>query len=468
MFTESKSSIFCLVSAHTDSHQHTAKPGSYALNMPHIAFVPFTGLRVRERAMLQLGMRLPGLKKRAEALAGLPALGLLTLAGMTPDTWTCSYHPSADSESLVDNVVATKPDLIAVSALTASVIEAYAICDQMKVLNLPTVIGGLHATVLPEEAAAHATSVCIKDGESSWLRILDDAANGTLQPIYKPYKAFNLDHSPNPRFNLLGKKSPQRWTIQTQRGCPWACEFCGASRLLGPARFKPVQRIAEELALIGGLDSSPWVELADDNTLAGRKDSFELLETIAAANIKYFTESDWRIGEDPKMVQALADSGCVQVLVGIESPAHIYPGMGKKETEPQRMLDAIDTIQASGIVVNGCFIAGADGETDHSLDSMATFINESNLAEVQLTLQTPFPGTGLYRRLKKAGRLLPDRDWSYYTLFDVVHQPDCMSVEQLEAGFLRTISSVFSGSAAAKRTSLRRKIWTSKRRNAND
>ena len=131
------------------------------------------------------------------------------------------------------------------------------------------------------------------------------------------------------------------------------------------------------------------------------------------------------------------------------------------------MMDAIDAIQSEGVVVNGCFIAGADGETDAKLDSMATFINQSNLAEVQLTLQTPFPGTGLYRRLKKEGRLLADRDWSHYTLFDVVHQPDSMSVEQLEAGFLRTISSVFSEEASAKRTSLRRKVWTHKRRRAH-
>ena len=432
--------------------------------MPHVAFVPFTGLRVREQEMLRLGMRLPGLRKRAEALAGLPALGLLTLAGMTPEHWSCSYHPSADAKSLAEEIVATAPDLVAVSALTASVMEAYEFCDSMKRHGLPTVIGGLHATVLPDEASLHATSVCVGDGESSWIRILRDAEDDNLQPVYKPDRAFNLNNSPSPRFDLLGNKSPQRWTIQTQRGCPWACEFCGASRLLGPARFKPIQRIAEELALIGALDSSPWIELADDNTLAGRDDSMELLEVIGSANIKYFTESDWRIGNDPALVKALADSGCVQVLVGIESPFHVYPGMGKKETETQRMMEAIDVIQSAGIVVNGCFIAGADGETDKKLDAMADFICRSNLAEVQLTLQTPFPGTGLYRRLKKSGRLLAGRDWSWYTLFDVVHQPDSMTVEGLEAGFRRTLLTVFSEVASAKRAQLRRNIWKSKRR----
>jgi len=434
--------------------------------MPHVAFVPFTGLRVREREMLAMGMTLPGLRQRAEALSALPALGLLTLAGMTPEHWTCSYHPSSETDTLVADVAAMKPDLVAVSALTASVIEAYGFCDSLKSLQIPTVIGGLHATVLPNEAANHATSVCVGDGEASWGNILKDAERGDLQDIYRPAKPFDLSQSPLPRFDMLQSSSvskvqaPQRWTIQTQRGCPWACEFCGASRLLGPARFKPTSAVGAELKEIAKLDHSPWVELADDNTLAGRKDSFELLREIQSAKIKYFTESDWRIGENPDLVKALADSGCVQVLVGIESLTFRYPGMGRKQTELKQMCDAIDVIQDAGIVVNGCFIVGADGETNQSLDTMTEFINESSLAEVQLTLQTPFPGTGLYRRFEKESRLLKDRDWSWYTLFDVVFQPDQMSVEELEAGFRRVIQDVFSNETSARRSSLRRKIWT--------
>ena len=100
--------------------------------MPHVAFVPFTGLRVRERELLELGMTLPGLKDRADAVAGLPALGLLTLAGMTPPNWSCSYHPSAETDSLVADVLETKRDLVAVSALTASALEAYEFSDSIR------------------------------------------------------------------------------------------------------------------------------------------------------------------------------------------------------------------------------------------------------------------------------------------------------------------------------------------------
>lgn len=427
--------------------------------MPHVALVPFTGLRVREQEMLKLGMRLPGLKKRADALAGLPALGLLTLAGMTPENWTCSYHPSSDSKSLLKDVRSTNPDLVAVSALTASVMEAYRFCDALKSDGIQTVIGGLHATVLPDEAAEHATAVCVGDGEASWLTILKDAQQNSLQPIYRPTKPIALADSPMPRFELQGRKIPQRWTIQTQRGCPWACDFCGASRLLGPARYKTVGQIANELNAIRALDTTPWIELADDNTFAGRKDSIEMLDVIREAGIYYFTESDWRIGEDPDLVKALARSGCVQVLIGVESLGFRYSGMGRKGAELSRMMAAVDRLQDAGIVVNGCFIAGAEGETDQSLDRMAQFINESSFAEVQLTLQTPFPGTGLYRRMKRENRLLADRDWSYYTLFDVVYEPDQMSVVDLEAGFRRTLQTVFGPVASAKRGSQRRKVW---------
>ncbi|MFT5300175.1 MAG: radical SAM superfamily enzyme YgiQ (UPF0313 family) [Mariniblastus sp.] len=431
--------------------------------MPHVAFVPFTGLRVREPEMLALGMTLPGLRTRAEALSGLPALGLLTLAGMTPDHWTCSYHPTSETESLVEDVRQTNPDLVAVSALTASILESYEFCDSMNQLRIPTVIGGLHATVLPEEAARHATSVCVKDGESSWLQILDDCETNSLKRIYSPAKPFDLANSPLPRFDLLdcnGKRKPQRWTVQTQRGCPWACEFCGASRLLGPARFKPTQNLAQEFAAIHQHDATPWIELADDNTLAGRTDPLELLQTIGEANIKYFTESDWRVGEDPAIVKALAESGCVQILIGVESLTFKYPGMGRKLPELERVAVAIEALQDAGIVVNGCFIVGADGETDASLDTMAEFMLKSSLAELQVTLQTPFPGTGLYKRLKKSNRILSARDWSYYTLFDVVFQPDTMNVAQLETGFRRLMKNVFSVEASAKRASLRRRTWS--------
>jgi radical SAM superfamily enzyme YgiQ (UPF0313 family) len=426
--------------------------------MAHVAFVPFTGLRVGETEMLAFGMSLPGLQDRGHALQELPALGLLTLAGMLSDEWTCSYHPSARTGSLFEDILATDPTLVAVSALTASIDEAYALCDQFRRLSIRTIVGGLHVTALPEEALLHADAVCVGDGESVWLEILIDVASGNLKSVYRSTEPFDLRQSPIPRFDLIPLPSIPRWTLQTQRGCPWACEFCGASRLLGPARFKPVDRIDRELAELHQMDDSPWIEFADDNSFAGRSDSIELLQMIERHSIRYFTESDWRIGENPKLVDALARSGCMQVLVGFESLPFCYSGMGKKDAQFERMLDAVRVIQDHGIVVNGCFILGADGETNRSMDHLVSFLAESPMAEIQITLQTPFPGTQLYRRLKKQGRLL-DRSWSYYNLFEVVFTPDKLNPSELESGFRHVLSEVFGQTASSNRTRLRHEVW---------
>jgi len=153
--------------------------------MPHIVFVPFIGFRVREDEMRELGMSLPGFKQRAAAIAELPALGLLTLAGMLPESWTCRYHgaPSAN-EGVIEQILAEQPDLVAVSALTASIEEAYRFCQRVREAGVPVAMGGLHATVCAEEASSYCDAVVMGEGEAVWRELLADAALGPLRPIY--------------------------------------------------------------------------------------------------------------------------------------------------------------------------------------------------------------------------------------------------------------------------------------------
>jgi radical SAM superfamily enzyme YgiQ (UPF0313 family) len=428
--------------------------------MPHVALVPFTGFRVREEEMRELGMTLPGLRQRAAAIGQLPALGLLTLAGMTPEPWTCSYHETARwDEDSAEQILAERPSLVAVSALTASVEEAYRFSARVRQNGTPVVIGGLHATACSEEARTHCDSVVVGEGEPVWHDVLADAEAGCLKPVYRAHTPFDLSSAPVPRFSLLGSKQRPRLTLQTQRGCPFACDFCGASRLLSPFQEKPVDNIRQELEAITALCPHPILELADDNTFAGSRPPGPLLDALARFGVRYFTEADWRLGERPDVLNGLAASGCLQVLVGIESLVFRHPGMGLKEAELARVMAAIQGIQEAGVAVIGCFIVGCDGETRRSIDRLAQFILDSQLADVQLTLQTPFPGTALYRRLQRAGRLLPGRGWSYYSLFDVTYQPDLLSVSELEAAFREVVCTVFSEQAAARRNEIRKTIW---------
>lgn len=432
--------------------------------MPHVTFIPLVGVRVREEELLALGMTLPGLGPRAAAVGQLPALGLLTLAGILPAEWTCGYLPAEScDEALVDRVLGERPTLVAISALTASIDEAYSLCRRLRHYQLPVVLGGLHVTACSEEASQHADSVVIGEGEAVWPQVLADAAAGALRPVYRASAAASMPAWPLPRFDLLGE-APPRYTLQTQRGCPLACDFCGASRLLGKFREKPAAAIRRELAAITSRTARPLVELADDNTFAGSRDPQELFDALSAAKARYFTEADWRIGERPAVLAGLADSGCAQVLMGIESLVFRYPGMGAKQSELCRIMEAVERVQNSGVPVNGCFIVGAEGETRASLERLAGFIRESPLAEVQLTLQTPFPGTGLYWRLREQGRLLPNRDWSHYTLFDVTYHPDSMTATELEKGFREVVQAVFSQEAANRRGRIRREILRRRKR----
>ncbi len=427
---------------------------------PHVALVSFTGFRIREEEMLELGMTLPGLKGRAEAIGRLPSLGLLTLAGMTPPAWTCSYHEQGvETDSLLERVLAENPTLVAISALTASINDAYLFCGRIKQAGVFVVLGGLHATTRPQEASRHCDAVVIGEGEPVWHQLLADARSGELKQSYRARLAFDLANAPIPRFDLLGSKRRSRLTLQTQRGCPLACEFCGASRLLGPFREKPVAGIERELSEVARLSGRHIVELADDNTFAGNRDLDSFFETLAASGVRYFTEVDWRVGVRPEVVERLAGSGCVQVLVGVESLAHSYRGMGAKRAEPSVIMDALSAIQQTGVAVNGCFVVGSDGETRKSIEELGRFILESDLADVQLTLQTPFPGTALYHRLDASGRLLPDRDWSYYTLFDVTYQPQAMCPDELQRAFVALVRRVFDEEASQRRSSIRRAVW---------
>lgn len=431
--------------------------------MPHAALVCLSGFRVRQHEMIALGMNLPGLNSRAGAIGALPGLGLLTLAGLTPGHWTQSYHDAATvTDALIQELVASRPSLVAISALTASINEAYTLSDRLRAEGVRTVIGGLHATSCPDEALPHTDAVVAGDGEPVWADVLRDALSSAPPRVHRAATPFDLAHAPVPRFDLLGAALRPRFTLQTSRGCPLACEFCGASRLLGPFREKPVERIEEELAALRTLSRRPMLELADDNTFAGKRDSSALLGALRRSGCRYFTEADWRVGERPELLEQLAASGCVQVLIGMESPFQTPKGMGGKLAPRSRIMDAAAKIQEAGVAVIGCFIVGCDGETHESIHSLGEFLIDAPLADVQLTLQTPFPGTALLDRLRRSGRLLPDRGWESCTLFDVMYRPDPMSAEELQSAFHSLVKFVFAAEPARKRMETRQRIWANR------
>jgi radical SAM superfamily enzyme YgiQ (UPF0313 family) len=423
-----------------------------------IALVALSGVRTESPELAALGMSLPGFAPRAQAIAAMPSLGLLTLAGMTPpDRFDVTYHEVDGLDGLEE---LPDCDLAAVSALTARAKDAYRLAARFRERGTRTVVGGLHATVLPEEAERHFDSVVVGEGELTWPALLRDAERGTLARRYAPRRGeqFDLRHAPRPRLDLADPDRYDRLPVQTARGCPWRCDFCASSILLAQRyRVKPVAKVLEEVRAIKRLRHRPFVELADDNTFVRKRHSRELMRALAEeGGVRWFTETDVAVADDEELLALMRQAGCVQVLIGLESPTGPpLAGVELRRDWKRRRLDsyrdAIERIQAHGIAVNGCFVLGLDGGSRADAEAIAAFVVESGLHEVQITVATPFPGTPLYARLALEGRLLDPTAWERCTLFDVNFRPRAMSVAELERSLVELAGRLYSGEAKAAR-----------------
>ena len=405
-----------------------------------IGLVAMSGIRACDAELLRLGLTLPGFVERSKTIASLPSLGLLTLAGMTPPEHTVSYLEVPDIQQLPS--LPAGFDLVAISSYSAQIAEAYELAQRYKEAGVPAVLGGPHVTCLPEEAGRYCDSVVIGEGESVWLDVLADCQASRLCKTYGSHQGdFDLAQAPMPAFELLDIAKYNRLTVQTSRGCPHRCEFCASSVLLADRyKQKPAGKVLAEIERILEIWKHPFIEFADDNTFVNKAYWKDLLPAIQGKRIKWFAETDLSVAEDDQLLDLMRQTGCAQVLVGLESPTlcaldGLETRSNWKHTHWSRYKDAIRNIQSHGITVNGCFVIGLDGHDKTIFDQVFEFVRDAELFEVQITIQTAFPGTLLYDRLKREERILEDGAWHKCTLFDVNYRPKQMSPQELASGF---------------------------------
>ena len=423
-----------------------------------LGLIAMSGVRAHNEELTRLGLTLPGFVERNKIIASLPSLGLLTLAGMTPDEVDLDYVEVDDIAEI--DTLRGDFDAVAISSFSAQIKEAYTLADRFRRANVIVILGGLHVTARPEEALQHADSIVIGEGEPVWPQLIRDLARRMLQPMYDSRGApFNLGSSPMPGFEMLDTERYNRLTVQTQRGCPFDCEFCAASIRLSPTfRVKPVDRVIAEIRRIKEIWPKPFIEFADDNTFANKKHAKKLLRALILEDIRWFTESDISLAKDNELLGLMRDSGCAQVLIGLESTTRaglhgIEQKSNWKEKQINSYISAIEKIQSHGISVNGCFVLGLDDTDLDSFQKVRDFVKESGLYEVQITIQTPFPSTPLYDRLLREGRLLDETAWELCTLFDVNFRPNGMTVSELEDNFLWLAKELYSADATRARRS---------------
>ncbi len=344
------------------------------------------------------------------------------------------------------------PDLVVIAGVrTFAAPAAYDIGDYFLKRGIPVVIGGIHPSVLPEEAGAHSTSVVIGEGEGVWPRVIRDFLEDNLQPSYCGFPCGPLVISREARdvaYHLRysrGNRGLILETIQITKGCPHGCEFCSVSEFSGrTTRRKPIDEAIEELKTLGKL-----IIFVDDNPFTCREYAEEFLARMAPLRKLWFSQISVKTAQDKQLLRLAARAGCKCLACGIESVETQQSKGGNFSVRNYK--EAISNIHEAGIWPAGTFIFGFDGEGPGIFQRTLEFCRETKLLFAGFHILTPYPGTSLHRRLDSEGRILTS-DWSQYTTREVVYQPIGMSAKELREGFQRSCRNFYAIAPSLQRT----------------
>lgn len=420
-----------------------------------IGMIALSGVRAESEELNRFGREMPAIRERANAIAAMPSLSLLTLAALTPAEVDVEYHEVPDVDA--PGALPAGLDLVAIATQSAQVFQAYRVADRYRVMGVPVVMGGIHVSTLPEEALRHCASVVVGEAEAVWGRVVEDARCGRLARVYRGTGEFDLRASPMPRFELADPEKYNRFPVQTCRGCPHRCDFCASSILLTRGyKLKPIGQVIEEVREIKRVSGRSFVEFADDNSFCSRAHAKAMLRALADEDVHWFTECDISVAQDEELLELMREAGCREVLIGLESPTEegldgVELRRNWKLKQACRYEEAVRRIQSKGIGVNGCFVLGLDGQTPAVFDAVYDFTDRTSLFDVQITVMTAFPGTLLHERLSREGRIIEDRAWHKCTLFDVNVRPTGMTVEELRKGFMDLARRVYDPAFVADR-----------------
>ena len=385
----------------------------------------------------------------------LPPLGLACVAALTPRHWNIEVvDENIEPFSLRD------ADLVGLTAMTSNAPRAYEIAALCRAKGIKTAMGGIHASIMYDEAARFVDAVVIGEAESVWASLLHDFENGALKRFYRGEHT-SLEKLSPPRRDLYPAKYKIRNPVQTARGCPMDCEFCSVTTFNGGKyRQRPVVEVLDELQSI----RSRLVYFVDDNVLgcgeAAEQRAIRLFRGMEerGLNKRWACQAGIDFASNPEVLLSAQKAGCAAVFIGFESlNEEVLHGMHKVRNlrvHAGNYRDVVKRIHDHGIAVVGAFTFGNDGDGKDVFPRTTEFLLDSKVDAQQLTVLTPLPGTRLYTRLLQEGRLLRTNypgDWRHYDFTDVVFAPKRMSVDELKEG----VAGVYRHTTS-RATSLRR------------
>lgn len=384
----------------------------------------------------------------------LPALGLLKVASLTPPDWEVV---------IVDEKVETldldqHADLVGITAMTPVVNRGYRIADHFRSRGIPIVMGGMHVSKLPDEALQHCDSVVVGEAEDLWDKLLADQERGELKKIYRHENGYpSLDRRPLSNWDLYRDKGylPVHF-VETTRGCPFNCDFCSVtSSFGGKFRNRSVDDVEQEIAGLklfdGMMTLKNVVFFTDDNIISSKQHARELFTRMKPYNLKWLGQTSVEMAQDTETLKLCRESGCMGLLVGFESlSSETLGSVSKGFNKPQQYIDLVNKLHDHGIGVDGSFVFGFDTDDEGVFDRTVEFIIKAKIDVCYFSILTPYPGTALYDKMEREGRII-DRDWSNYNTHKVVFQPKLMTPERLMDGYFSALRDCFTWPAIIKR-----------------
>ena len=385
--------------------------------------------------------------KRYSSLACLEPKALSLLAGLTP--------PEVKVVAVDDRFEAIPYDdpwdLVALSVGTFEARRAYHIARRFRARGVKVAMGGYHPTLCPDEAAQHADAVAVGEAEGLWPRMVEHTRRGALRRRYTHDSPPDLAGVLPRREIFSAKRYLPMNVVQFGRGCHHACDFCCIKAFYGRTiRHRPVKDVVNELRA----DGRRQVLFADDNLAADRGRLEELLHAITPLGLRWSGQLSMDQLQDPRLLDLMARSGCQCALVGLESlDGRNLSLMGKGWSPASRYADLLAAIRARGIMAYATFVFGYDSDGPGAPGRALDFALEQKLFMANFNHLQPFPGTRLYRRLEREGRLLHDRWWldPGYRFGDVVFRPRGLTPGQLSAACHQARSEFHGARNIAKR-----------------
>jgi radical SAM superfamily enzyme YgiQ (UPF0313 family) len=376
-----------------------------------------------------------------------PYLSVTTLAALTPK----DIDVVIADENAGEIDFNEKIDIAAISIMTPLALRGYEIADKYRSMGVKVVMGGFHATWMPEEALMHADTIVIGEAEHVWPALLEDFKNNKLKKTYKPGCFAPLDKSPVPRRDLLNKdKYFFINTMQATRGCPFNCDFCSVTSFYGRTyRYKPVEDIERELQSMAG--GSNFLFLVDDNVIGNPAHASKLFKLLKKYPHKWLSQASTTFTDYPELLKLAQESGCYGMFIGFETLSQEgLDKLNKRFNRSDTYADLIKKMHDHGMGVQGSFIFGYDWDTKDSFDMVSDFVEKVKMDSVLYTILTPYPGTKVFERMKAEGRLITT-DWSKYDMAHVVYKPKNMTVEELQEGYLNANRRFYSWKSMFKR-----------------